>query len=92
MNWFSRHLDSASLGAAALGDAVDPRVAAHLWSCARCRREHDRIAAVLDQAWNGADDAVDAAFGPAGHDAAAGLRRARIAHNVAVFHRLRRPA
>lgn len=65
MTWFSRHLDSASLGAAALGDAVDPRVAAHLGSCPRCRRESDRIAAVLDQAWNGADGAVDAAFGPA---------------------------
>lgn len=65
MTWFSRHLDAAALGLAVLDDAVDPRVAAHLGSCARCRREHARIAATLDQARTGADAAVDAAFGPA---------------------------
>jgi hypothetical protein len=52
---------------------------------------------VVHAFWRAADVAeagelLDAAFGPAGHDAAAGLRRARIAHNVAVFHRVRRPA
>ncbi len=30
---------------------------------------------------------LEGAFGPAGRDAAAGLRRARISHNVAVYHR-----
>ncbi len=52
---------------------------------------------VVHAFWRAADVAeagelLAAAFGPAGRDAAAGLRRARIAHNVAVFHRLRPPA
>ena len=65
MTWFSRHLDSAALGLAVLSDTADPRAAAHLASCARCRRERDRVALLLVEARAGADAAVDAAFGPA---------------------------
>lgn len=65
MTLFSRHLDVAALGLAVLDDAVNPRIEAHLGSCARCRRERAGIAAAFDEAWRGADDAVDAAFGPA---------------------------
>ncbi len=65
MTWFSRHLDSATLGFAVLGDGDDPRTATHLASCARCRRERDRIALLFADARAGADAAVDAAFGPA---------------------------
>lgn len=64
MTWFSRHLDAATLGLAVLGDGADARVEAHLGSCARCRRERDRVAALLDEAWREADADVDAAFGP----------------------------
>ncbi len=47
---------------------------------------------VVHAFWRAADlaeagELLEAAFGPAGHAAAASLRRARIAHNVAVFHR-----
>ncbi|HUU35025.1 MAG TPA: hypothetical protein VMW48_13255 [Vicinamibacterales bacterium] len=79
MTMFSRHLDAAALGAAVLGDTVDPRVDAHLGSCARCRREHDRIAAILNQARAGADEAVDAAFAPADLD----RQREAILHRIA---------
>lgn len=65
MTLFSRHLDAASLGLAVLGDSPDPRVDAHLGSCARCRRERDRVAALLHDAWDEADAQIDAAFGPA---------------------------
>lgn len=65
MTLFSRHLDAATLGLAVLGDTPDPRVDAHLGSCARCRRERDRIAGLLTEAWDEADAQVDAAFGPA---------------------------
>ncbi len=65
MTWFSRHLDPAALGLAVLGDGADPRTDTHLASCARCRRERDRIAQLLADARAGADAAVDAAFGPA---------------------------
>lgn len=65
MTWFSRHLDAAALGLAVLSDPAQPRTTAHLASCARCRRERDRIALLLADARAGADAAVDAAFGPA---------------------------
>ncbi len=63
MNLFRRHPDAAALGQAVLVGA-DARVGAHLSSCARCRRERDRIAALLANARDGVDVAVDAAFGP----------------------------
>jgi SAM-dependent methyltransferase len=52
---------------------------------------------VVHAFWHAADpgeagELLEAAFGPAGHAAAAGLRRSRIAHNVAIFHRTRPPA
>ncbi len=50
MTLFSRHLDPAALGLAVLGDGADPRTDAHLASCARCRRERDRIALLLAEA------------------------------------------
>lgn len=91
MTWFRRHLDTAALGALALGEAMDPRSEAHLGSCAHCRREHARIAAVLDEAWSGADDAVDAAFGPADLDRQRQAILQRIARSGGVARVLRFP-
>lgn len=62
---FPRHLDAAALGLTLMGDEADVRANAHLASCARCRRERDRLAALLTEAREGADAALDAAFGPA---------------------------
>jgi hypothetical protein len=49
---------------------------------------------VVHAFWRASDAAeaaelLEAAFGPAGGSAAAGLRRARVAHNVAIYHRTR---
>lgn len=92
MTLFSRHLDAAALGAAVLDDMVDPRVEAHLGSCPRCRRERDRIAIILDGARAGADDAVDAAFGPADLDRQRRAILQRIARTGGVARVLRFPA
>ncbi len=91
MTWFSRHLDPGTLGALALGDPGDPRSQAHLGSCARCRREHARLAAALDEAWIGADEAVDAAFGPADLDRQRQAILQRIARSGGVARVLRFP-
>lgn len=91
MTLFSRHLDAAALGAAVLDDVVEPRVEAHLGSCARCRRERDRIARILDGARAGADDAVDAAFGPADLDRQRQAILQRIARTGGVARVLRFP-
>jgi hypothetical protein len=52
---------------------------------------------VVHAFWRAADAAevaelLEAAFGTVGSEAAAGLRRSRIAHNVAVYHRTSPPA
>ncbi len=92
MTLFSRHLDAATLGAAALDDLVEPRVVAHLSSCARCRRERDRMAAILDGARAEADDAIDAAFGSADLDRQRQAILQRIARTGGVARVLRFPA
>ena len=91
MTWFSRHLDAAALGLAVLSDTAGPRAAAHLASCARCRRERDRVALLLADARAGADAAVDAAFGPADLERQRQAVLQRIARNGGAARVLRFP-
>ena len=91
MTWFKRHLDSAALGLAVLTNTADQRTAAHLASCARCRRESDRIALVLADARAGADAAVDAAFGAADLERQRQAVLQRIARNGGAARVLRFP-
>ncbi len=64
MRLFRRHLDTAALGVS-LVEPPDRATAAHLDSCARCRRERDRLAAHLSATRTAARAAADAAFTPA---------------------------
>jgi hypothetical protein len=64
MRLFRRHLDTAALGMS-LVEPPDRPTAAHLGSCARCRRQRDRLALRLDQTRSAAQAAADAAFTPA---------------------------
>lgn len=78
MTLFRRHPDAATLGQSVLGGA-DPRVSAHLASCPRCRLECHRIAALLGDARDGVDAAIDAAFGPVALE----RQRQAILHRIA---------
>ena len=91
MTLFSRHLDPAALGVAVLGDGADPRTESHLASCARCRRERDRIALLLAEARAGADAAIDAAFSPAALEYQRHAVLQRIARNGGAARVLRFP-
>lgn len=64
MRLFRRHLDIAALGAS-LVELPDRATAAHLASCARCRRQRDRLAEQLEATRVAAHAAADAAFTPA---------------------------
>ena len=63
MRLFRRHLDTAALGMS-LVEPPDRATAAHLASCARCRRDRDQLAARLDATRTAARAAADAAFTP----------------------------
>ncbi|MBL8137987.1 MAG: hypothetical protein JNL48_15280 [Acidobacteria bacterium] len=67
MRLFRRHLDTAALGMS-LVEPPDRATAAHLESCARCRRERDRLATRLAATRVAARAAADAAFSPADLD------------------------
>lgn len=64
MRLFRRHLDTAALGLS-LVEPPDRATASHLESCARCRRERDRLAARLAATRAAARAAADTAFTPA---------------------------
>ncbi len=91
MTWFSRHLDPAALGVAVLGDGTDLRTEGHLASCARCRRERDRIALLLRDVRAGADAAIEAAFSPADLERQHHAVLQRIARNGGAARVLRFP-
>lgn len=67
MRLFRRHLDTAALGMS-LVEPPDRAVAAHLDSCAHCRRQRDRLAVQLDATRVAARAAADAAFTPSDLD------------------------
>lgn len=64
MRLFRRHLDTAALGMS-LVEPPDRATAAHLESCARCRRQRDRLSIRLEATRVAARAAADAAFTPA---------------------------
>lgn len=64
MRLFRRHLDTAALGLS-LVEPPDRATAAHLASCASCRRQRDRLAVRLEATRVAARAAADAAFTPA---------------------------
>jgi hypothetical protein len=64
MRLFRRHLDAAVLGMS-LVEPPDRATAAHLASCARCRRQRDHLAERLETTRVAARAAADAAFTPA---------------------------
>ena len=91
MTWFSRHLDQAALSLTVLGHGADPRTESHLASCARCRRERDRIALLLADARAGADAALETVFSPADLERQHHAVLQRIARNGGAARVLRFP-
>ena len=67
MRLLRRHLDTAALGLS-LVEPPDRPTAAHLDSCAHCRRQRERLAARLEATRVAARAAADAAFTPAALD------------------------
>ena len=67
MRLLRRHLDTAALGLS-LVEPPDRPTAAHLESCARCRRQRERLAVRLEATRVAARAAADAAFTPAALD------------------------